>query len=200
MRRALWVAASVALTAPAAIGAMYLLHLPGAGGIALWFPFVADSIASGCVLAGVLPFLRKQVWFKRAIRSPLGLWLPLAIVLIDCLRPHHKSFLLAEYVLNLGIAYCIARFTAFPSDAAGRFLNCKAMVFLGGLSYSLYLWQQPFLNRFVTAPWTRFPTNFLCAGALACVSYFLVERPFLRLRKRFQPPIQNQVAFGKLGV
>ena len=99
--------------------------------------------------------------------------------------------------MNLGIAYCIARFTAFPSDAAGQLLNCKAMVFLGGLSYSLYLWQQPFLNRYVAATWTVFPTNLLCAVGLACVSYLLVERPFLRLRKRFQPELRHGIALTK---
>jgi len=53
-RNALWAAASVALAAPAVLGAMNVLHLSAAGGISTWFPFGADSIASGCVLAGVL--------------------------------------------------------------------------------------------------------------------------------------------------
>jgi peptidoglycan/LPS O-acetylase OafA/YrhL len=194
-RNALWAAACVALAAPAALGAMNILHLSTAGRISMWFPFVADSIASGCVLAGALPFLRRQVWFTRAIRSRLGLMVPIGVLLVDCLRPHPRVFLPAgELVLNLGIAYCIARFTAFPSDAAGRFLNCKGMVFVGGLSYSLYLWQQPFLNHYLVAPWTAFPTNLICAGGLACASYFLVERPFLRLRKRFQPALRREIA------
>ena len=133
------------LAAPVALGAMNFLHLSIVARLSMWFPFVADSIAAGCVLAGALPYLQRQAWFRVAIRSRLGLVAPFGILLIDFLRPHPRLFLPAgEFLLNLGIAYCIARFTVFSSDAAGRVLNCKAMVFFGGLSYSLYLWQQAF--------------------------------------------------------
>jgi len=195
-RAALWAAACVAIGAPVALGVLQLLHLPVAGRISMWFPFVADSIATGCVLAGALPFLQSLAWFKTAVRSRLGLAVPLAILLIDYLRPHPRIFLpVGECALNAGIAYCIARFTAVYSDGAGRFLNCRVMVFVGGLSYSLYLWQQPFLNRYLAAPWTAFPLNCGCALCLACVSYFLVERPFLRLRRRFRPA-RHEIALG----
>ena len=189
-RSAVWAAASVAIGAPLAVSAMYFLHLPSAEQVALGFPFVMDSIAAGCVLASVLPLLKSRAWFLKATRSRLGLAVPLAIVLVDCLRPHSRFFwLLGEPVLNLGIVYCVARFTTYQSDWAGRFLNCRAMVFLGGLSYSLYLWQQPFLNRYIPALWTSFPLNCCFAFTLAIVSYFALERPFLRLRKRFQPSL-----------
>jgi len=197
-RAALWSAACVAIGAPVVLGTLQILHLSIGGRISMWFPFVADSIATGCVLAGALPFLQKQTWFLRTVRGRLGLAVPLGILLVDYLRPHPRIFLpLGECVLNLGIAYCIARFTAFHADAAGRLLNCRAMVFVGGLSYSLYLWQQPFLNHYSTATWTAFPLNCCCALSLACVSYFLVERPFLRLRKRFQPVLRREIALGR---
>jgi peptidoglycan/LPS O-acetylase OafA/YrhL len=57
------------------------------------------------------------------------------------------------------------------------------MVFIGTLSYSLYLYQQPFLNRHSDALVASFPLNLALALAAACASYYAVERPVLRIRR-----------------
>lgn len=67
-----------------------------------------------------------------------------------------------------------------------RLLDVKPLVAIGRLSYSLYLWQQPFL-----LPWTganSLAVLFSLAAALlaAAASYSMVERPFLRLRESWQ--------------
>jgi peptidoglycan/LPS O-acetylase OafA/YrhL len=54
------------------------------------------------------------------------------------------------------------------------------------LSYSLDLWQQPFLNRHSDAWVNAFPQNLVFALAAALLSYFVVERAFLGLRNRFR--------------
>jgi peptidoglycan/LPS O-acetylase OafA/YrhL len=59
-------------------------------------------------------------------------------------------------------------------------------VFVGTLSYSLYLWQQLFLNRESSAWINTFPQNLILAIAAALASYFLLEKPFLRLRHRLK--------------
>ena len=67
-----------------------------------------------------------------------------------------------------------------PSSAFGRLLNINPMVAVGVLSYSLYLWQEPFLY-FKSSAWaTALPQNLVLAFAAASVSYFCIERPFLR--------------------
>jgi peptidoglycan/LPS O-acetylase OafA/YrhL len=53
---------------------------------------------------------------------------------------------------------------------------------VGVLSYSLYLWQQPFLNRESNSSLCAFPLNIVLVSVMAVLSYLLVERPFLRLR------------------
>jgi peptidoglycan/LPS O-acetylase OafA/YrhL len=59
------------------------------------------------------------------------------------------------------------------------------LVFVGVLSYSLYLWHALFLNPMNEEPWyTGFPQNVPLAIIAALASYYLVERPFLRLRGR----------------
>ena len=52
------------------------------------------------------------------------------------------------------------------------------------MSYSVYLWQQPFLDRFASSPLQAFPLNLALAAACGAASFYLVERPMLRLRNR----------------
>jgi peptidoglycan/LPS O-acetylase OafA/YrhL len=60
-----------------------------------------------------------------------------------------------------------------------RFLNSKPMVWIGVLSYSLYLWQEPITM-------TKWPTVFrlMALAAVAALSCFVIERPFLAMKKR----------------
>ncbi|MGF6778081.1 acyltransferase family protein [Paraburkholderia sp. GAS334] len=74
-----------------------------------------------------------------------------------------------------------------------RVLRLRGFVFIGTISFSLYLWQQLFFN--LASPVTlRFPLCVLEAFAAATLSYWLIELPFLRLKdslgksKRRQPP------------
>jgi peptidoglycan/LPS O-acetylase OafA/YrhL len=57
---------------------------------------------------------------------------------------------------------------------------------VGTLSYSLYLWQQPFLNRTEARVFTWFPLNIALVFVFALASYYGVEKPFLRLRQRVE--------------
>ena len=67
----------------------------------------------------------------------------------------------------------------------GRALNWRPVVHVGLMSYSLYLWQQPFLFQGLTgASPARIAVHVLAAFACAELSYFAVERPFMALRRR----------------
>jgi len=60
------------------------------------------------------------------------------------------------------------------------FLNARPIVWLGQISYSLYLWQQVFIFGEHAQPWH---SVFFALG-MASASFYLVERPMLRLRER----------------
>jgi peptidoglycan/LPS O-acetylase OafA/YrhL len=86
-------------------------------------------------------------------------------------------------ILDLGIALCIDYCLRHPAGKVGRVLNSAPMVAVGVGSYSIYLWQQMFLNR--TGDWWvhSFPAALVGLAAAATLSYFLVERPCMRLRE-----------------
>jgi peptidoglycan/LPS O-acetylase OafA/YrhL len=64
-----------------------------------------------------------------------------------------------------------------------RLLRTRVFVAIGTVSFSLYLWQQLFFN--VATPFAfRFPICIAEALAAATLSYWLIERPFLKLKDR----------------
>jgi peptidoglycan/LPS O-acetylase OafA/YrhL len=85
---------------------------------------------------------------------------------------------------NFGIAMVIHRCIRHPTLFVGRVLESRPLVFIGALSYSLYLWQQPFMNRHADSIVNAFPFHLVFALGAAMLSYYLVEQPMLALRAR----------------
>ena len=150
------------------------------------FPAMCDYLATGCALALLRPWLLQQNWYLRLTASRwLGLAIPLA-VLINRDSDYTLVELALSPVMNICIALLIESSTRHAHSLAGRFLNWRPMVGLGVLSYSLYLWQQPFLNRHSNAWLAAFPQNLAFAFGCALLSYLLIERAFLGLRRRLE--------------
>ncbi len=145
----------------------------------------ADALASGCLLAGLWGRLGRSVRYGRFRQSWAFLAIPLLAVICVVWEERWPGGSLADLLLNvciaLGIEWCVRRRTTI----IGRVLNWRPIAFVGTLSYSLYLWQQLFIDRHLFDAVHSFPLNVMLAFALAALSFFCIERPFLRLRKRF---------------
>jgi peptidoglycan/LPS O-acetylase OafA/YrhL len=165
-------------------------YVPGYENIAdTGFESVCDALATGCLLAMAMPRLVRMEWFNRLLLSPVFPVLFAAIFIANKERDHPKFFwLLCVPFMNVGLALTILRYVQAPFLPLGRLLNRQPLVFVGALSYSLYLWQQLFLiqSRPVTSVFVTFPLNILTAFACAAASYYFVESPFLRLKHRFE--------------
>ena len=149
------------------------------------YPCVMDSIAAGCLLAGARDWLDRQAWYHRLLRWPWFLIVVVAIALAELPTGHViLDYVVDISVMNLGIAIFVDRYVRLSTGPIGQVLHSRALVYAGTLSYSLYLWQQPFLNHNVHRSVTAWPVNLLLAIACALGSYYLVERPFLALRDR----------------
>lgn len=187
VRRGLWIAGAVVLLVPVIRLIEWNFVPSAASGIGHRFETVADAIAVGCVLAGVRGFLHRQPLYLRALSSPWFLLVPIAAIGGNLLHDRPQiSFAVGMSITHIAVALCIDWAVTFHQGRIGRILNSAPLVFVGWMSYSLYLWQQPFLNRASDAAFAAFPLNILLALLAAVASYFLIERPSLRLRKRIE--------------
>jgi len=185
IERALGVAAAAVVLAPAARVLTWHLMPSAREGIGESFPTICDSVALGCLLAGMGPWLGRQPRYLWFLRSPLAALLPLVALGAHQLWISPSVYLpVGHSAVDVALALYIDRVVRFPGTLDGRVLNVGALEFVGKLSYSLYLWQQLFLNRTSTSPLCAFPLNLVLAALVAVVSYYGVERTFLRLRAR----------------
>jgi peptidoglycan/LPS O-acetylase OafA/YrhL len=60
------------------------------------------------------------------------------------------------------------------------------MILIGLASYSIYLWQQPFLNPISGSSISRFPLNVLLAATASLAAYYFIELPSLALRYKLE--------------
>jgi peptidoglycan/LPS O-acetylase OafA/YrhL len=120
----------------------------------------------------------------------LGLDLPRGIVEVTGGRAYARNF------LHAFVAFFVLVPAVFgPQDQSlfRRFLRWRPVVFIGVVSYGVYLWHNNFLEE--ARIWCRFPLfngNFVMlltitlawSVLVATVSYYLVELPILRLKDR----------------
>jgi peptidoglycan/LPS O-acetylase OafA/YrhL len=158
-----------------------------------FFFTVADSLATGCLIAVLRSQLSDNPAYRRFIESR---WVILCPILAVALA--YNPFVLVDWLfgrslMNLCLAIVVDWATRSPSTPVGRLLNWAPLTAMGVLSYSLYLWQQPFLNRNSDAWFCAFPANILLAFLAATASYLLVERPSLVFRERIEPRLFGPV-------
>lgn len=155
-----------------------------------------DTIAIGC--AGALFFAHRREWLGRFLLPRAGVAVALAAVLI--VVPHVLDHRMVARFLTvpagppmqaLGFLLLVFLSILKPSGAAYRVLNAAPVRALGVLSYSIYIWQQIFWTPrefFGAGPvwWLAFPGMLVASIAVAALSYYGLEKPFLRLRARYR--------------
>lgn len=187
-RRSAILAAAWLLAAPAVRYALFTINPANEGRIEMWTPFRIDCIAVGCllaVLAGDARFRRLTITSRRsAFIAGTTFMVLLGLSFLGGLRVAH--FMPLE---GSARAMCIGAIlwltVVHPDSRWGRFLETRPLVAVGILSYSLYLWQEPFFDPRIDHWSTRFPLDLILAVTAAVLSYKLVEQPCLRLKERF---------------
>jgi peptidoglycan/LPS O-acetylase OafA/YrhL len=186
-RRALFIAAATVLVVPIVRVAEWELFRSAGYGVGHRFETIADAIAVGCVLACARPWLHRFEPYMRLLRSPLFLLVPVLALAGNMMHDHPLiAFGVGITVMNVCLALCLDWCVTFHEGRIGRVLNAAPLVFVGWISYSLYLWQQPFLNRASQAAIAQFPLNIILTIVAALVSYYVIERPSLQIRKRIE--------------
>ena len=182
LRSAMIAALALVIAAPAIRALMWYGLDADVSSMTREFQAVGDAIAIGCLLA-VLQNRRVPLpnWFRGVgfVLVPLSLVaVPAALYKLD----PGLYYVLGQSYTNIAAAALIWRCVNVNHGLGYRLLNLGPMTWLGTLSYSLYLWQEPFLNSWSRDWFTTWPVNLLLAFACAIFSYYLVEKPFLKLK------------------
>jgi len=148
----------------------------------------ADSLFLGCYV-GILvssKLLPNWKWFAKALKisamiSCVGL---LMIGIFHTNAPW--MICIGWFLASVFAAILIAHFGSASSGLLHRFFENPILVYIGKISYGLYIWHFPILMfmRQHQLPWQHLmylPPVFLVVLA----SYYLIEKPFLRLKDRF---------------
>ncbi len=150
----------------------------------------ADALMWGCVFAIFndklkVIFAKKWVWI-----------LPFATLLVCMLfkRVFHLTDLNSNIIkaflgsfglfTNLSICFIILVSIYYKNNYWYTFLNSKPLNYLGILSYSIYIWQQLFFSNKIF-PFSKFPYNLFLIFLVANLSYYTIEKPFLKLKSKF---------------
>ena len=152
----------------------------------------ANTLAIGCLFAihkdAIVNYLQAKWAFVIAIAIT-------TILLLSYFENNFPSNLIVGklfYVLggtdgiisSFAIAFIMFYSIYGPKNWWYWLLNTKLFNYIGLLSYSLYLWQQLFTYKsdmFIN----KAPFNILFLILAALFSYYIIEKPFLKLKEKF---------------
>ena len=193
----LWLLAALALPIVGAPIARVISHQHLGGPAFYSYSFLTrcDSLAWGCLLAVLCAYR------ANAVEALLARWrVPIAaaafgviVAMIVMTRLFVAGFLtvpLSTTFSSAGVAALLLLTIDRPAAFGCQWLNSPAVRQVGLWSYSIYLWQQLFCAHpsdygLISPPWfLSFPFWLIPAVVCGCMSYYVVERPFLRLRDR----------------
>ncbi|HEX8397291.1 MAG TPA: acyltransferase [Pyrinomonadaceae bacterium] len=144
----------------------------------------ADGLLIGCLLGlaaswGKLPPVR---WFL-ALAAALTLFL--AVVFASW---NSAVYAYGLPVINLSTALVLA----FALTSRPKYLANKGLVWIGTISYGLYLWHNLIFilvrERITESPWRILLLGSFVSIVCAALSYYLLEKPCLKFKERFTTP------------
>jgi peptidoglycan/LPS O-acetylase OafA/YrhL len=158
------------------------------------------TVLVGCLLALTRDWLWQRRWYRRLLH-PLPVALMAVAVLASAFanmeQQTPRAMRVAGFLgVDIAIALCLDYCVRNPDGIAGRILNWRPLVALGVMSYSIYLWQNLFLNRNESGLINTFPLNLVLVALAATASYYLVERPSFTVRERLERRFTRSGAVG----
>lgn len=148
-----------------------------------------DVLATGCLLAIWRDSLHLNPIYQKFLRSRIFLLILIFIIIL--LGFYSEKNLALFYIfgltlMNFSIALSIDYLISNPQKITGKLLNLRPIRFVGVLSYSIYLWQQPFMFYSESRFWTHFPLNFILLILCSLFSYYFIEKTFLNYRQNIE--------------
>jgi peptidoglycan/LPS O-acetylase OafA/YrhL len=163
----------------------------------------AWEFVAGGAIGFLLPFANRLPMRANAAFAAAGLAAIAGSALFYTATTPYPSWRAAVPVF--GAAAVILGGLAFPKSAAIRLLATPPMVWLGLVSYSWYLWHWPLIalarvRDFGERDFTRDAALAVVALGLAAATFYLIERPIRRWRRRRGTPLGWPPVFAGLAL
>lgn len=154
-------------------------------------PFFAysDAIFIGA-FGGILFFEKPAIVKTRIFHSALAQLVALSLfILFVFFKEHGKlawiSLPFSNTVISVSVLFWVGAYVSPSKSIIYKILNHKVVVHIGVLSYSIYIWQQFFFIGEIKGFWRTLPYNLVAIYAVSLASYYLFERPFLKIKRHF---------------
>jgi peptidoglycan/LPS O-acetylase OafA/YrhL len=182
-RRAMW--AGIFLISAIAVWRPWkLAHVTHQAGTLQHTDMRLDYILMGAIVALLTAFYPRTVILFKRIGTPPGLLTLFLLLLLSTSRSRVDLRSLQAILLTL----IVCASTIADSRFIRWLLTGAPVLFVGRISYSLYVWQQlllaPSSNPFWSSP-LALPLKFAAALLVAYISFRFVEKPFIRYGRSF---------------
>lgn len=146
----------------------------------------ADALLIGCATGMCVSW---GLIRARALRA----WLvPALLFIVFCSFATDYSTAFMHFggftVLAAATAVLLVNLVVSPASYAGSFLEYRPLVWVGRISYGVYLWHYPVFKAtsFLQGSWLlKLLVGFGATLIVSCFSYYVLERPALSLKRRF---------------
>ena len=158
----------------------------------------ADALMVGCALAVLF-----HQWHEKGIDLcrfrrwiSFGAMLASICLLIIVYRGNWRDtymYYFGFFAVEIFVAVLLVEILTNPKGLFCVLLSKKWLVWIGSISYGLYLWHYPIfhvLRGYGAGTWTVVFAGFAITFCVAVISYYALERPMLRFRRYFlhKPP------------
>jgi peptidoglycan/LPS O-acetylase OafA/YrhL len=153
-----------------------------------------DALLWGCLMAFLLDGAKEREKLVQQTRLPY--WLAAVAIAMWCIRYYSHLTSVAVAVL---IPAILAGTLVHPDWRISRALSWGPLTWLGRISYSLYVWQQLFLTTGwepASQWWRHWPWNLAASLAAATLSYYLIEKPLIRVGRRWAAGLPKDLPAG----
>jgi peptidoglycan/LPS O-acetylase OafA/YrhL len=146
--------------------------------------FRTENRFDALLWGGILALLLHQPVIRQSIAARLtgvvaSLSAMSAVLLLNLFSSQPSRRTIVAFIMPLLIAYTVVH----PESRFGKLLELKPLRWIGRLSYSLYIWQMLFLPEGARPlrGLQAFPLALVFTLITAVVSYYLVEKPLIRI-------------------
>jgi peptidoglycan/LPS O-acetylase OafA/YrhL len=175
------------------------LHLAGASPLRTGFgpDTRSDSLLIGCLFglafhAGLLTGLSSPT-----LRRRLGLAGAIVVATFLFISPSPQTLILGLWPLfSTAVGFVVLRSASDPGSRTARALSARPLLYVGRISYGLYLWHLILLWTPPESVEIPGGVRIAAAFAAAVLSHRYVETPFLRRKRTLRPPVEPSAQAG----